>query len=49
MRPAKNPFHPGKILFEEFTESAKITQAALVSPQAIVPPRYCLRGADRNP
>jgi addiction module HigA family antidote len=28
MRPAKNPFHPGEILLEEFLEPAKITQAA---------------------
>ena len=28
MRPAKNPFHPGEILLEEFIEPAKITQAA---------------------
>ena len=28
MRPAKNPFHPGEILLEEFLVPAKITQAA---------------------
>jgi len=28
MRPAKNPFHPGEILLEEFLAPAKITQAA---------------------
>ena len=28
MKPAKNPFHPGEILLEEFIEPAKITQAA---------------------
>jgi plasmid maintenance system antidote protein VapI len=28
MRPAKNPFHPGEILLEEFLKPAKITQAA---------------------
>ena len=28
MRPAKNPFHPGEILFEEFLVPANITQAA---------------------
>ena len=28
MRPAKNPFHPGEILLEEFLQPAKITQAA---------------------
>ncbi len=28
MRPAKNPFHPGEILLEEFLAPAGITQAA---------------------
>jgi len=28
MRPAKNPFHPGEILLEEFLVPAGITQAA---------------------
>ena len=28
MRPAKNPFHPGEILLEEFIGPAKITQTA---------------------
>jgi addiction module HigA family antidote len=28
MRPAKNPFHPGEVLLEEFLKPAKITQAA---------------------
>ena len=28
MRPAKNPFHPGEILLEEFLAPAEITQAA---------------------
>lgn len=28
MRPAKNPFHPGEILLEEFLSPAGITQAA---------------------
>ncbi len=28
MRPAKNPFHPGEILLEEFLQPAQITQAA---------------------
>jgi addiction module HigA family antidote len=29
MRPARNPFHPGEILLEEFLGSAKITQTAV--------------------
>ena len=28
MRPAKNPFHPGEILLEEFLEPLGMTQAA---------------------
>jgi antitoxin HigA-1 len=28
MRPAKNPFHPGEILLEEFLAPAEMTQAA---------------------
>ena len=28
MRPAKNPFHPGEILLEEFLAPAGMTQAA---------------------
>ena len=28
MRPAKNPFHPGEILLEEFLAPAGVTQAA---------------------
>jgi addiction module HigA family antidote len=28
MRPAKNPFHPGEILLEEFLVPAGVTQAA---------------------
>ncbi len=28
MRPAKNPFHPGEILLEEFLVPANMTQAA---------------------
>ncbi len=31
MRPAKNPFHPGEILLEEFLAPAGITQAAFAA------------------